>query len=148
MTTNRAALAACDVGAGAEGLAVQYRALLRSQRVPLVQRCTDCAAAYFPPLLNCRTCHSDELCWMSAGSRGKVGTFVTVHTRDQTPSMSIPKWLLDQVPYTSVYVEPLDIEGVRIPTLMVGDQQSSLAVGDEVELEVHVDGAIHAHLRG
>jgi hypothetical protein len=85
---------------------------------------------------------------MAAGSRGKVGTFVTVHTRDQTPSMSIPKWLLDQVPYTSVYVEPLDIEGVRIPTLMVGDQQSSLAVGDEVELEVHVDGAIHAHLRG
>jgi uncharacterized OB-fold protein len=148
VTTNPTALAACDVIAGAEGLANQYRALLNAHRVPLVQRCANCATAYFPPLLNCRTCHSDELRWVSAGSRGRVGTFVTVYTRDQTPSMSIPRRLLDEVPYTSVYVEPINIEGVRIPALMVGIQQASLAVGDEVELEVLQDGLISAHRWG
>ena len=141
-------VASCDVEAGAQGLADQYRALLREHRVPLVQRCADCGTACFPPLLSCRKCHSDRLGWVPAGTRGAVGTFVTVHTRESTPSMSIPKRLLDEVPYTSVYVEPLHVPDVRIPALMVGAQQHSLAVGDEVDLEVPEDGPIRAHVQG
>jgi uncharacterized OB-fold protein len=144
MTGDAAALAGCDVTAGAQGLADQYHALLREHRVPLVQRCAACASAYFPPLLNCRSCHSDELAWVPAGARGRVGTFVTVHTREQTPSMSIPRRLLDEVPYSSVYVEPDEFPGVRIPALMVGDQQEFLAVGLPVELQVPADGPIRA----
>jgi uncharacterized OB-fold protein len=147
MTSIGNSVATCDVAAGAKGLADQYRRLLRLHRVPLVQCCGDCSAAYFPPLLSCRSCHSDTLSWVPAGSRGKVGTFVTVHTREQSPSMSIPKRLLDLVPYSSVYVEPLDVKRVRIPTLMLGEQQALLSVGDEVELEVPEDGPIQAHLR-
>ena len=148
MTTSGAALAECAVAAGAQGLADQYRALLHDHREPLVQRCSSCATAYFPPLLSCRTCHSDALAWVPAGRRAAVGTFVTVHTREQTPSMSIPRRLLDEVPYTSVYVEPLEVPGVRIPAVMVGDQQAALAVGDVVELDVPEEGPIRAHRQG
>jgi uncharacterized OB-fold protein len=141
------AVSACDVMAGAQGLAQQYDALLRERREPLVQHCSDCTATYFPPLLSCRSCHSDALVWKPSGSRAVVGTFVTVHTRESTPSMSIPRRLLDEVPYTSVYVEPLAAPGVRIPALMVGEQQEGLAVGDIVDLEVLEAGPIRAHRR-
>jgi uncharacterized OB-fold protein len=144
MTGDAAGLAGCDVAAGAQGLADQYHALLREHRVPLVQRCAACDSAYFPPLLSCRSCHADDLSWVPAGTRGRVGTFVTVHTREQTPSMSIPRRLLDDVPYTSVYVEPDDFPGLRLPALMVGDQQQLLAVGLPVELEVPGEGPIRA----
>jgi hypothetical protein len=62
--------------------------------------------------------------------------------------MSIPRRLLDEVPYTSVYVEPLEVPGVRIPAVMVGDQQAALAVGDVVELDVPEEGPIRAHRQG
>ncbi len=141
-------VAACDLDAGSQCLADQYRALLREHRLPLVQRCAECGAAHFPPLLRCRSCHSARLDWVDAGPWATVGTFVTVHTREQTPSMSIPKRLLDEVPYTSVYVEPQDVPGVRLPALMVGQQQGSLAVGDLVRLEVPENGPIRAEREG
>jgi len=137
-------VATCDVAAGSQGLADQYHALLAEHRMPLVQQCKACSTAYFPPLLSCRSCHSDELAWAPAGARGRVGTFVTVHTRDATPSMSIPRRLLDEVPYTSVYVEPDGAPHLRIPALMVGDGQQHLAVGDRVELAVPGSGPIRA----
>lgn len=143
----RDVVASCDLNSGAQGLADQYQALLREHRAPIVQHCAGCASSYFPPLLNCRTCHSDDLSWVPAGSTGTIGTFVTVHTRDQTPSMSIPRRLLDEVPYTSVYVEPDDVPGVRIPALMVGAQQASIAVSAKVRLEVLEAGPIRAHLQ-
>jgi uncharacterized OB-fold protein len=146
--TADAGATACDLDSGAQGLADQYQAVLRQAGEPLVQRCTACASTYFPPLLSCRCCHSDALVWAPAGRRGVVGTFVTVHTRDSTPSMSIPRRLLDDVPYTSVYVEPLDTPGVRLPALMVGEQQAALAVGDVVELEVPEVGPLRAHRQG
>ena len=52
--------------------------------------------------------------------------------------------LLDEVPYSSVYVEPDEFPGVRLPALMVGDQQEFLAVGLPVELQVPADGPIRA----
>lgn len=141
-------LAACALTDGAQGLADQHRALLGRHRVPLVQRCAECTSTFFPPLLSCRECHSSRLDWVDAGARGRVGTFVTVHTREQTPSMSIPRRLLEEVPYTSVYVEPLDVAGLRLPAVMVGDQQESLAVGDLVELVVPESGPIRAQRQG
>jgi uncharacterized OB-fold protein len=139
-----AVVAACDLAGGSQGLADQYQALLAEHGTPLVQRCGECASAYFPPLLSCRSCHSGDLAWVGAGRHGRVGTFVTVHTRDATPSMSIPRRLLDEVPYTSVYVEPEGAPHVRIPALMVGAWQHSLAVCDRVELAVPGPGPIRA----
>lgn len=134
MTTERTMVSPCDVAAGTQALADQYSELVRSHSEPLVQSCDTCEAIYFPPLLSCRTCHSFDLSWIRCGTTGTIGTYVTVHTADATPSMSIPRRLLDQIPYTSVYVVPDAVPTVRVPALMVGDQQQRIAVGAAVTL--------------
>jgi uncharacterized OB-fold protein len=119
-----------------QAMADEYKALLRDHGVPVVQRCDECQRPCFPPLLGCPQCGSSQLVWIAAGTTGKVGTFVTVHRRDPTASMTIPRRLLDQIPYTSVYVMPDEVPEVRIAALMTGPQQSELAVGSTVRLRV------------
>jgi uncharacterized OB-fold protein len=119
-----------------QAMADEHKALLRDHGVPVVQRCDECQRPRFPPLLGCPHCGSSQLIWITAGTTGKVGTFVTVHRREATPSMTIPRRLLDQIPYTSVYVMPDEVPEVRIAALMTGPQQSELAVGSPVQLRV------------
>jgi uncharacterized OB-fold protein len=128
-------LGSCPVERGVQGIADDYRAVMEEHRVPVAQRCDECSAAQFPPLLGCRSCLSARLSWVSCGDRGVVGTFVTVHTAETTPSMSIPRRLLDKVPYSSVFVAPDDLPGVRLVALMLGPQQERLAVGLAVRLD-------------
>jgi uncharacterized OB-fold protein len=128
-------LVRCSVQQGVQALADEYRAVIGLHQVPLAQRCEECQTAQFPPMLACPSCGSDSLWWVDAGPTGTVGTYVTVHTRDATPSMSIPRRLLDSVPYTSVYVNPDALPTVRLAALMVGDQQAELHVGSRVTFD-------------
>ena len=121
-----------DTSAGVQAIADEHRALSGRLRAPIAQRCEACGTGQFPPLLACPKCGSDELSWVVCGEVGTVGTFVTVHTADATPSMSIPRRLRDVVPYTSVFVTPDAVPDVRLAALMVGDQQAELRVGARV----------------
>jgi uncharacterized OB-fold protein len=122
-----------------QAMADEHRALVRAQGSPVVQRCDECRLPSFPPMLGCPRCGSSQLSWILAGKTGTVGTFVTVHRRDATPSMTIPRRLLDQIPYTSVYITPDKAPEVRIAALMTGTQQGDLAVGSRVQLHVADD---------
>lgn len=134
--------------AGVQVLADRYRAVTREHGGPVVQACDTCARVQFPPMLACAACGSLELSFVGCGPTGRVGTFVTVHTSEVTPSMSIPRRLRDQVPYSSVYVVPDGAPGVRLPALMLGPDQERLAVGAAVTLEVTDHPALIAHLSG
>ncbi|QIZ37991.1 Zn-ribbon domain-containing OB-fold protein [Saccharopolyspora sp. ASAGF58] len=146
MTTTSSALAQCSVARGVQGLADEFREIAEAHKTPVAQRCDRCGAGFFPPLLGCRECGSPELSWVSCGVTGTVGTFVTVHTAEATPSMAIPRRLLDKVPYTSVYVVPDALPAVRLPALMLGAQQERLAVGARVRLHDADGRTVHASI--
>ena len=131
---------------GAQALADHYRQLVSEHRVALVQRCDECSADFFPPLLGCSRCHSSELSWIDCGATGTVGTFVTVHARIVTPSMGIPKWLRESTPYSSVYVVPDAVPTVRVAALMDGDQQDRLRVGARVRFALSEPRVLRVHL--
>jgi uncharacterized OB-fold protein len=128
-------LVRCSVQQGVQALADEYRTVMSLHHVPLAQRCEECRTAQFPPMLQCPSCGSDALWWVDAGSAGTIGTYVAVHTRYATPSMSIPRRLLDSVPYTSVYVNPDAFPTVRLAALMVGSQQEKVRVGSRIKFD-------------
>jgi uncharacterized OB-fold protein len=138
-STDPLVLRQCDLQRGVQGLADDFNAAVRSNRAPIAQRCDDCGTAQFPPMLSCPVCRSQELSWVSCGNTGTVGTFVTVHTSEATPSMSIPRRLRALVPYTSVYVAPDAVPSVRVAALMIGPQQAQLRVGSAVAFDVTDD---------
>lgn len=134
------------VDRGAQGLAEDYRRTVAEHRAVAAQQCDACATYYFPPLLSCSRCHSEELSWVDVGSTGTVATFVTVHAGTVTPSMGIPKWLLNRVPYTSVYVTPDSVTSIRIPALMEGSDQEALEVGTRVLFDLSDPRTLSVHL--
>ena len=140
------AVSRAPVELGAKALADNYRLVAAERRAVLAQACSRCEVQFFPPLLSCSKCHSDELSWIECGMFGVVGTFVTVHARTVTPSMGIPNWLRNRVPYTSVYVVPDAVPAVRIPALMEGSQQDHLAVGSRVEFDLSDPRTLHVNL--
>lgn len=132
-------LASCDIDAGSTGLAQQHQRLLREFLEPVVQRCADCTATRFPPLLICPECRSSKLDWCAAGHGGMARSWVTVHAPASTATISIPRVLLAHVPYATVVVELDDFPGVRIPTIYLGsseDWQNAVPV----DLGVHEMG--------
>jgi uncharacterized OB-fold protein len=139
-------LGGSDTSRGTHGLAEQFRATVHAHKVAVAQHCDSCGTSQFPPMLGCPVCGSSDLSWVSCGDAGTVGTFVTVHTADATPSMSIPRRLRAHAPYTSVYVVPDAVPGVRVPALMIGSQQSQLRIGSPVTLEVSDELGLLANL--
>ena len=129
-------LAPAAVEHGVQALANDYRSAVATNGAMIAQKCDTCATCHFPPLLACSKCHSANLSWIDCGPTGTVGTFVTVHAQTVTPSMAIPKWLLDRTPYSSVYVIPDAIPSIRVPALMEGPQQEKLAVGAQVRFDL------------
>jgi uncharacterized OB-fold protein len=146
MMPNYTVLGPCPVQGGVQALADDFRATVRAHRVAVAQACGRCRTANFPPLLACRSCGSYELQWISCGPTGTIGTYVTVHTADATPSMSIPRRLLDRVPYTSIYASPDAVPTIRVAALMVGGQQERLKVGAAVTFDVGADLQLMANL--
>jgi uncharacterized OB-fold protein len=135
-----------DTSRGTHALAKEFRATVHAHKVAVAQHCDSCGTPQFPPMLGCPACGSSDLSWVSCGDAGTVGTFVTVHTADATPSMSIPRRLLALVPYTSVYVIPDAVPTVRVPALMIGSQQSQLRIAAPVTLEVSDELGLLANL--
>lgn len=139
---------ACNTQGGVQALADDFHAATRASKLAIAQQCDACATSQFPPMLACPICGSQQLSWVSCGGTGSVGTFVTVHTAEATPSMSIPRRLQAKVPYTSVYVTPDAIPTVRVAALMIGPQQAGLRVGSPVTFTVSDDLGLLADLVG
>jgi uncharacterized OB-fold protein len=135
-----------DVSRGTQALANQFHATVNAHRVAVAQHCDGCGTAQFPPMLGCPACGSGDLSWVSCGESGTVATFVTVHTANGTPSMSIPRRLRALVPYTSVYVVPDAVPSVRVPALMIGPQQSQIQIAAPVTLNVSDELGLLANL--
>ena len=131
---------------GAQGVADDHRTTSAAHGAVVAQRCDRCRACFFPPLLGCSGCRSSDLSWIDCGETGTVGTFVTVHGNLVTPSMGIPKWLVDRMPYTSVYVVPDAVPTLRIPALMEGPQQADIRVGSSVCFDTSDPRSLGAHL--
>jgi uncharacterized OB-fold protein len=121
-----------NTSAGVQAMADEHRALAKRLRAAIAQECDSCGTGQFPPLLSCPVCGSSSMNWVSCGDAGTVGTFVTVHTRQATASMSIPRRLRDAAPYTSVFASPDALPTVRVAALMLGDQQAEMRVGARV----------------
>ena len=130
-------LAPCDLSAGTPGLAVDYRARLSTAGRPVVQACTACGRAQFPPTLRCPVCRSAALTWVDGGEKGEIATFVTVSAQERTPGYAIPKHLEARLPYTTVFATLALHSGVRVPALLAEDvPPGAVKVGVSVRLRV------------
>lgn len=99
----------------------------------LVQRCTDCGLAVYPPRTNCPDCFG-PLDWRAAEGTGTVYTYTVVHSPTH-PSFE------SRVPLVVAVVE-LD-EGARLVTNLVGVEPEAVDVGDEVTVVFdHVDDGL------
>ena len=134
------------VDRGVQALADEFREVMSEAGAMVAQQCDSCGSCFFPPLLACSQCHADKLSWIDCGPTGTVGTFVTVHARTVTSSMSIPKWLADRTPYSSVYVVPDFAPSIRVPALMEGAHQERLAVGARVRFDLSDPRSPRVHL--
>ena len=135
MNTTRKTLGQCNVAAGAQALADEFREVASEHQVALAQSCDSCNTVLFPPMLGCPACASDRLSWIDCGVRAKVGTFVAVHTAEATPSMGIPGRLRDKVPYASVFAIPDDYPAIRLAALVIGDDVAKVQIGAAVTLD-------------
>lgn len=147
-STEPTVLGRADPSRGVQALADQHRAVVREHRTAVAQRCGSCGCTQFPPMLACPVCGSVMLRWVSCGGTAKVGTFVTVHTAQATPSMSIPRRLQAVAPYTSVFAAPDAVPEVRIPALMLGPQQRGIRVGSAVGFDFSDDYGLLVNLLG
>jgi len=75
-----------------------------------LQRCQNCARAYFYPRASCPFCFSSEVAWFTASGRATLHTYMISHRA--APGFA------DDVPYAIAVVE-LD-EGPRMMTNIVG----------------------------
>lgn len=147
-STELIVLGRSDPSRGVQALADQHRAVAREHRTAVAQRCDSCACPQFPPMLACPACGSAMLSWVSCGGTATVGTFVTVHTAQATPSMSIPRRLRAVTPYTSVFAAPDAVPEVRVPALMLGPQQRDIRAGSAVAFDFSDDYGLLVNLLG
>lgn len=89
-----------------------------------IQRCDACSAWVFYPRSNCPRCLSPSLAWQRVSGRGRLHSF-TIARLPTAPFFAAA------VPQKLALIE-LD-EGVRIPSTLVGVEESEIAVGMRVE---------------
>ena len=91
-----------------------------------IERCSECAAARFPPASLCPHCRSSRSEWITASGRGTVFSWIVVRH-------PVPKDMYaHEVPYVVALVE-LE-EGVRLPTNIVGCEPHAIRAGMQVEV--------------
>lgn len=91
----------------------------------VVERCTACGAASFPPRGMCRSCRARSMEALEITSRGVVYSFTVNHQR----------WLPDlEVPYAVVLVEFPAHPGVRVAGRLRGCPPGQIVIGMEVEV--------------
>ncbi|MET0904147.1 MAG: OB-fold domain-containing protein [Acidimicrobiales bacterium] len=97
----------------------------------LVQWCTGCDVPIFYPREVCPTClHAEGLAWRPSSGAGTVYA-VSIQHRPANPTMA------DRVPYAVALVELDAGDGsrtIRIMSNVVGDDATTIAVGDAVSL--------------
>ena len=99
----------------------------------MLKRCSNCGAVMLPYRDVCDACLSAELEWIESSGKGTVATWAVMHQKYH------PGWAVE-VPYNITMVD-LD-EGPRIPTNLVGVENSDIQVG----LPVVVDWERHDDL--
>jgi uncharacterized OB-fold protein len=106
-----------------EGDAAPYWRALAAGRIEL-PRCSACASWIFPPRPFCPACLSRDVAWREIEGAGRVYTF-TIVRKPTNP------WFFASAPYVHALVELQD--GVRLPTMVVGCDPETVAIGMEVE---------------
>ena len=91
----------------------------------IVQRCGSCGRWVWFPRTVCPHCFEDTLEWNTASGSGTVITFSIVH-KPQQPAY------LTHVPI--VFALVLLDEGCEMATTLMGDDRTSVAIGDRVRL--------------
>ena len=81
----------------------------------MASRCTDCGKLNLPPRAICPNCHSENLKWTDASSKGKLAGFTVIYI---APTFMIEQGYGRENPYVSGIVE-LD-EGVKISARIIG----------------------------
>ena len=99
--------------ARADGVDQPFYDAAREHRL-VVQRCTACGNAQFPPEVVCVTCQSAELEWSEVSPAGTLTSFARVWH-------PVHPALADRVPYLVGVVELMS--GVRLLGNVVGDPQ-------------------------
>lgn len=95
----------------------------------VVQRCRDCEALRWPPLVGCPECLSRETDWVDVAPRGTVWSYVVYHRAFATKYS-------DEIPYTVAVVQ-LD-DGPYLVGRLAAEEP--LAVGDRVVAVFSSDG--------
>jgi len=95
----------------------------------LFQRCTECAAAIFPPSEHCRDCLAGPPTWVRSAGLGTLYSWTIVH-RPVTPAFSAP--------YAPAIVTLA--EGYQMITNLVG------TTGDQLRVDLPVQVVFHANL--
>jgi len=91
----------------------------------VVERCTSCGAASFPPRGMCRVCRGRSMEPLEITRRGVVYSLTVNHQR----------WLPDlDVPYAIVLVEFPEHPGIRVAGRLRGCAAEAAAIGMEVEV--------------
>jgi uncharacterized OB-fold protein len=93
----------------------------------LLQACTRCEAAQFPPEDACRSCGSFELGTRESAGRGHVESVVVVHH-------PVHPALRAHVPYAVVLVSLDDAPGVRLVGNVLKRAPHEIAIGDAVRV--------------
>lgn len=82
----------------------------RSNRL-LIQRCTACGHAQFPPSSVCTCCSSPDIAWAQASGSGTVFSWIVVRHPVPKPVYAA------EVPYVVALIEL--VEGVRMPSNVI-----------------------------
>jgi uncharacterized OB-fold protein len=93
----------------------------------LLQACTQCEAAQFPPEDACRGCGGFELTTRESAGRGRVESVVVVHH-------PVHPALRAHVPYAVVLVSLDDAPGVRLVGNVLNRAPQKIAIGDTVRV--------------
>jgi uncharacterized protein len=99
----------------------------------LIQRCTACGKHQFYPRQVCVHCGEGTVEWAEASGRGTVHTFTVIHQQ------GMPGWR-DETPYVAAIIA-LE-EGVRMTSVVIGVEPSSVEIGMPVEVQFVDEGAL------
>jgi uncharacterized OB-fold protein len=89
----------------------------------LLQACTQCEAAQFPPEDACRGCGSFDLTTRESAGHGRVESVIVVHH-------PVHPALREHVPYAVVLVSLDDAPGVRLVGNVLNRAPDKISIGD------------------
>lgn len=85
-------------------------------------RCDDCEKYHWYPLRACPHCRSTDITWTKMSGRSTLFTWVGVKYDFQLP------FLKDKVPLNTGLVVPDEAENVRLPALIVSDDEPEIGM--------------------